>query len=77
MAKKDINPDALAKKTFLMTVVGAVLYITVVFMFVIFGNRREEQQAQPPASDQPVSDLPASGVPASGVPASGVKADHP
>ena len=44
MAKKDINPDLLAKKTFLMTVVGAILYISVVFAFVIGGNRREEDQ---------------------------------
>jgi hypothetical protein len=44
MAKLNINPDSLAAKTFLMTVVGAVLYITVVFAFVIGGNRREEEQ---------------------------------
>jgi hypothetical protein len=44
MAKLNINPDSLAAKTFFMTVVGAVLYITVVFAFVIGGNRREEAQ---------------------------------
>jgi hypothetical protein len=48
MAKPDVSPDNLARKTFLMTVAGALLYITVVFTFVIAGNRREEQQAQPP-----------------------------
>jgi hypothetical protein len=42
MATKENNPDALARKTFLITVVGALLYITVVFTFVIGGNRREE-----------------------------------
>lgn len=42
MAKKENSPDSLAQKTFLITVVGALLYITVVFTFVIGGNRREE-----------------------------------
>jgi hypothetical protein len=42
MANKENTPDALARKTFLITVVGALLYITVVFTFVIGGNRREE-----------------------------------
>lgn len=42
MAKKENSPDALAQKTFFITVVGAMLYITVVFTFVIGGNRREE-----------------------------------
>jgi hypothetical protein len=46
MAKRDINPDLLAKKTFLITLVGAVLYIGVVFAFVIGGNRREEAQEE-------------------------------
>jgi hypothetical protein len=47
MAKKDItpDPDALARKTFLMTIIGALLYITVVFVFVISGNRRDPSQA--------------------------------
>lgn len=43
MAKVDVNPDALASKTFLVTVVGALLYITVVFLFVIQGNREDER----------------------------------
>jgi hypothetical protein len=42
MANKENSPDKLAEKTFLITVVGALLYITVVFAFVIGGNRREE-----------------------------------
>jgi hypothetical protein len=46
MAKYNINPDSLAKKTFLLTVVGALLYIGVVFAFVIGGNRREEAAEQ-------------------------------
>ena len=44
MAKRDVNPDLLARKTFLITVVGAILYISAVFAFVIGGNRREEAQ---------------------------------
>lgn len=44
MAPKQTNPDALAKKTFLITCVGALLYIAVVFIFVIGGNRREAEQ---------------------------------
>jgi hypothetical protein len=44
MAKKENSPDDLAKKTFFITVVGALLYITVVFTFVIGGNKREEAQ---------------------------------
>jgi hypothetical protein len=39
---KEQNPDSLAKKTFLITIVGALIYIAVVFTFVIGGNRREE-----------------------------------
>jgi hypothetical protein len=46
MAKRDINPDLLAKKTFLITVIGAILYISAVFAFVIGGNRREEAQEE-------------------------------
>jgi hypothetical protein len=42
MAKKENSPDVLAQKTFLITVVGAIIYIVVVFTFVIGGNRREE-----------------------------------
>jgi hypothetical protein len=51
MAKQDVNPDALASKTFAVTIVGALLYIAVVFAFVIFGNRRDEETVrkfQPP-----------------------------
>lgn len=44
MAHKQNSPDDLAKKTFMITVVGALLYITVVFTFVIGGNKREEAQ---------------------------------
>jgi hypothetical protein len=47
MAKTDITPDSLASKTFLITVVGAILYIGVVFAFVIGGNRREEAAGKP------------------------------
>jgi hypothetical protein len=43
MAKVDVNPDALASKTFFVTLVGALLYITVVFTFVIHGNREDEK----------------------------------
>ena len=46
MAKRDVNPDLLAKKTFLITVIGAILYISAVFAFVIGGNRREEAQEE-------------------------------
>lgn len=46
MAKQDVNPDALASKTFVVTMLGAILYITVVFVFVIFGNRRDEEARQ-------------------------------
>jgi hypothetical protein len=55
MAKADVSPDNLARKTFLMTVVGALLYIAVVFTFVIQGNRREEQQANPPQDNNTVT----------------------
>ena len=41
MAKKENSPDSLAQKTFFITIVGAVLYIAVVFVFVIGGNKRE------------------------------------
>jgi hypothetical protein len=45
MAKQDITPDSLAKKTFFVTVVGAILYITVVFVFVIGGNKDIDNNA--------------------------------
>jgi hypothetical protein len=54
MAKREPNPDLLARKTFLITVVGAVLYISVVFAFVIGGNRREEAQDQRDQAEQAV-----------------------
>ena len=41
MANQNVNPDALASKTFIVTVVGAILYIAVVFAFVIAGNAQE------------------------------------
>ena len=44
MAEKENSPDNLAKKTFMITVAGALLYIAVVFTFVIGGNKREEAQ---------------------------------
>lgn len=44
MAKKENSPDALAEKTFFITVIGAILYIAVVFIFVIGGNKREAAQ---------------------------------
>lgn len=47
MAKQDNNPDSLATKTFVVTMLGALLYIAVVFVFIIAGNRREEAQMKP------------------------------
>ena len=44
MAKKENSPDSLAQKTFFITIVGALLYIVVVFVFVIGGNKREAAQ---------------------------------
>ena len=44
MAKKENSPDDLAQKTFFITVMGALLYIAVVFTFVIGGNHREAAQ---------------------------------
>jgi len=41
MAKSNVNPDALASKTFVVTILGALLYIAVVFAFVIAGNAHE------------------------------------
>lgn len=45
MAKQDITPDSLAKKAFLITMLGAILYITVVFVFVIGGNKDIDNSA--------------------------------
>jgi hypothetical protein len=38
MAKQNVDPDALASKTFAVTILGAILYIAVVFIFVIANN---------------------------------------
>lgn len=40
MAKQNVDPDALATKTFAVTVLGAILYIAVVFIFVIANNAK-------------------------------------
>jgi len=45
MANPQITPDSLAKKAFLLTICGLTLYVSVVFIFVIGGNRREEAAA--------------------------------
>jgi hypothetical protein len=46
-AKIEISGDALASKTFFMAVLAALLYISVVFAFVIGGNRAEENAMEP------------------------------
>jgi hypothetical protein len=53
MANKDITPDSLATKTFAVTILGALLYIAVVFVFVIGGNRREEKDNPPEHYEHP------------------------
>lgn len=45
MAKQDITPDSLAKKTFLITFIGVILYSAVVFVFVIGGNKDIDNSA--------------------------------
>jgi hypothetical protein len=40
MAKQNVDPDALASKAFFVTILGAILYITVVFIFVIANNAK-------------------------------------
>lgn len=40
MAKQNVDPDALASKTFAVTILGAILYIAVVFIFVIANNAK-------------------------------------
>ena len=40
MAKQNVDPDALVTKTFFVTMLGAILYITVVFIFVIANNAK-------------------------------------
>jgi len=46
MAKQNVDPDALASKTFIVTVLGAILYIAVVFIFVIAGNEKSTGEPQ-------------------------------
>ncbi len=60
MANPNITPESLAAKTFAVTILAAVLYISVVFMFVIGGNRREEAHMKP-------SDYEHAGAPVHGV----------
>lgn len=43
MGKVDISPDSLASKTFFISMIGALLYVAVVFAFVIGGNRTIEK----------------------------------
>jgi hypothetical protein len=38
MANENVQPDSLASKAFLITFIGAVLYFTTVFVFVINGD---------------------------------------
>ena len=40
MAKQNVDPDALASKTFAVTILGALLYVAVVFIFVIANNAK-------------------------------------
>ena len=40
MAKQNVDPDALASKAFFVTILGAILYISVVFIFVIANNAK-------------------------------------
>jgi hypothetical protein len=40
MAKQNVDPEALVTKTFFVTILGAILYITVVFIFVIANNAK-------------------------------------
>jgi uncharacterized membrane protein len=47
-SKIEISADALASKTFFMAILGALLYVAVVFAFVIGGNRPEDELIQPP-----------------------------
>lgn len=55
MAKQNVDPDALAAKTFLVTILGALLYIAVVFIFVIANNAKTTGDPNDPdPSDSPV-----------------------
>ena len=47
MSNNLISPDSLASKAFLITFIGAVLYFTTVFVFVIGGNGELGQAPQP------------------------------
>jgi hypothetical protein len=49
-----INPDSLASKAFLITLIGAVLYFATVFVFVIGGNN---DLGQPPRASDRVGDI--------------------
>lgn len=51
--KKEISPDSLATKTFAVTILGAILYIGVVLVFVIGGNRAEEKTNPPENYEHP------------------------
>jgi uncharacterized membrane protein YdfJ with MMPL/SSD domain len=55
MAKQNVDPDALASKTFAVTILGAILYIAVVFIFVIANNAKTTGDP----ADQDPSDSPA------------------
>lgn len=44
--QQDITPDSLASKAFVVTMIGTALYIGVVFVFVIGGNK-DIQTSQP------------------------------
>jgi hypothetical protein len=52
MAKQNVDPDALAAKTFLVTMLGAILYIAVVFIFVIANNAKTTGE---PADQEPTA----------------------
>jgi hypothetical protein len=39
-----VTPDGLATKLFLITIIGAFTYMTVVYSYVIGGNRRMERE---------------------------------
>lgn len=46
------SPEGLAKKWFLLTVVGAAIYFSVVFTFVISGNDKLLEQPEAPKAGQ-------------------------
>lgn len=51
MAEND-SPEGLAKKWFLLTVVGATIYFSVVFAFVIRDNDKLLEQPEAPKASQ-------------------------